>query len=547
MSQERAVQTNQQTTTTSSLASSVLQRKCACGQHTHAGGECAGCRKKSHHLQRRAVNEAGPAAAPPIVNEVLRSPGQPLDSDTRAFMEPRFDHDFSRVQAHTGSPEMIQRQPIGGEEERVEEPDEEARRELEEEEGAGPIFTTVTQLKRLVIGSSSDAYEREADRVADGVMQRDTQDPLAELYRSEIDAPLATAPLPIQRVSNNPQPRTVDLDLDQSGGQPLERRVQRDMESRFGYSFENARIHNYTKSHRIARSLNARAFTVGNNIYFGRGEYNPTSGDGKHLLAHELTHVVQQGKAKPFDSTVNRKFIPMDMIHRKVRRGEINVAQLAKLPQTRISVPTERTRTTHHFQSNPARGGDIQRQTLQVGDTVIQLVSGGGGGGGGGGVIRAEASFDKRGTPDYRAHAFLEGTLDGSACKFVDGSITADKTTVGGFLVTMGVTTERGPTKYQESDKRCEINAGKRDCFRYYLHFAAVMGIGVSVSQVGVSGTWIMAQHDHIADLRICANGRGRVKQSSQRTKGPGGDVIDRNISIDNPWERVENPDVVTF
>ncbi len=78
-----------------------MQRKCACGRHTIAGGECAGCRAKRLGLQRQAVTQTEPATAPPIVHEVLRSPGQPLDTETRTFMEPRFGHDFSQVRAHT--------------------------------------------------------------------------------------------------------------------------------------------------------------------------------------------------------------------------------------------------------------------------------------------------------------------------------------------------------------------------------------------------------------------------------------------------------------
>ena len=76
-----------------------LQRKCACGQHTIAGGECDACGKQ--RLQRRSAGQAEPAQVPPLVHEVLRSPGQPLDTDTRAFMEPRFGHDFSHVRVHT--------------------------------------------------------------------------------------------------------------------------------------------------------------------------------------------------------------------------------------------------------------------------------------------------------------------------------------------------------------------------------------------------------------------------------------------------------------
>lgn len=93
------LQTHQQKVTTPPPASGILQRKCACGNHTVAGGECAECRKK--RLQRKATNHTEPETVPPIVHEVLRSPGQPLDPATRAFMEPRFGHDFSDVRVHT--------------------------------------------------------------------------------------------------------------------------------------------------------------------------------------------------------------------------------------------------------------------------------------------------------------------------------------------------------------------------------------------------------------------------------------------------------------
>jgi len=70
------------------------------------------------------------------------------------------------------------------------------------------------------------------------------------------------------------------------------------MESRFGADFGNVRIHNDSNSHQLSKKLNAQAFTVGNDIYFNKGKYNPTSSSGKHLLAHELTHTIQQKGAK---------------------------------------------------------------------------------------------------------------------------------------------------------------------------------------------------------------------------------------------------------
>jgi hypothetical protein len=82
----------------------VLQRRCDCSQHTICG-TCSGCQDKDPSLRRttrRAENETqNSAGVPPIVHEVLRSPGQPLDAATRAFFEPRFGQDFSNVRVHT--------------------------------------------------------------------------------------------------------------------------------------------------------------------------------------------------------------------------------------------------------------------------------------------------------------------------------------------------------------------------------------------------------------------------------------------------------------
>ena len=85
------------------LPDKKLRRKCACDQHIVAGGECAECRKKHEAdvLQHAALGPNVAGEVPPIVYDVLRSPGQPLDAGTRAFMEPRFGHDFSGVRVHT--------------------------------------------------------------------------------------------------------------------------------------------------------------------------------------------------------------------------------------------------------------------------------------------------------------------------------------------------------------------------------------------------------------------------------------------------------------
>jgi len=73
-----------------------LQRKCACGKES-IGIECEECRKEKQILRRRAVNESEHGEVPPIVYEVLRSPGKPMDAQTRTFMESRFGQDFGHI------------------------------------------------------------------------------------------------------------------------------------------------------------------------------------------------------------------------------------------------------------------------------------------------------------------------------------------------------------------------------------------------------------------------------------------------------------------
>jgi hypothetical protein len=79
----------------------LLQRKCACGGTPGLDGECAECRQNRLSRQRHPTSQPEAAAVPPIVHEVLHSPGQPLDPAARASMESGFGHDFGRVRVHT--------------------------------------------------------------------------------------------------------------------------------------------------------------------------------------------------------------------------------------------------------------------------------------------------------------------------------------------------------------------------------------------------------------------------------------------------------------
>jgi hypothetical protein len=77
-------------------------------------------------------------------------------------------------------------------------------------------------------------------------------------------------------------------------GRPLDAQTRAFMEPRFGHDFSQVRVHTDSEASRSARAINASAYTLGQNIVFGSGEYAPTTSQGQRLLAHELTHVVQQ-------------------------------------------------------------------------------------------------------------------------------------------------------------------------------------------------------------------------------------------------------------
>jgi len=109
-------------------------------------------------------------------------------------------------------------------------------------------------------------------------------------------------------------------------GQPLGNNVRQQMESAMGVDFRGVRIHSDVRSDSLSRSVNARAFTVGQDIYFRQGAYEPGSSKGRELLAHELTHVVQQS-----GSGIQRKLTvsnPGDAYEREADQVAQNVVRM---------------------------------------------------------------------------------------------------------------------------------------------------------------------------------------------------------------------------
>jgi hypothetical protein len=154
---------------------------------------------------------------------------------------------------------------------------------------------------KLAVGRVDDGNEREADRVAALVVRAtDDEEPPGAVrrVRSRTGPPSrARAPDAADRTETpavRAAPPAVEEAL-RSPGRPLDPEVRSSMETRFGTDFGRVRVHTDEAAARSAEAVDALAYTVGRDVVFGPDQYRPRTRDGRALLAHELTHVIQQG------------------------------------------------------------------------------------------------------------------------------------------------------------------------------------------------------------------------------------------------------------
>ncbi|WP_017326299.1 DUF4157 domain-containing protein [Synechococcus sp. PCC 7336] len=197
---------------------------------------------------------------------------------------------------------------------------------------------------KLEMGKPGDKFEREADTVADSVVNGQADSPVQQkpeesLHRQAEEEEMAQTKLQMQEEEEEaPQaklqmqeeeemaqtklqmqseeeemaqtksesgaptatPALVDRIRPTKGsGNPLPDRTRAEMGAHFGRDFSDVRIHTDGDAVDMNRQLKSQAFAQGKDLYFNQGKFDPQSKDGKHLLAHELAHVVQQNKAKP--------------------------------------------------------------------------------------------------------------------------------------------------------------------------------------------------------------------------------------------------------
>lgn len=170
--------------------------------------------------------------------------------------------------------------------------------------GAGQSSRSIPIQTKLAVNEPNDLYEQEADLVADTVIGMPAFAPALPGSNDDASSPAWPG---VQRMpdissmsANNAAENTVSPDVEgginrlQQGGQPLPGEERNFFQQRIGADFGDVRIHTGSEANLISRKLNARAFTVGNHIAFNDNEYQPGTEAGRHLMAHELTHVVQQ-------------------------------------------------------------------------------------------------------------------------------------------------------------------------------------------------------------------------------------------------------------
>lgn len=150
----------------------------------------------------------------------------------------------------------------------------------------------------LPIGPASDHYEREADMISAHVMGM-REPPAARVQRkpAQTGDQAQLAPELVQRTDTSAAPALAPPSVHEvlrSPGKPLDAATRDFMEPRFGHDFSTVRIHTDRRATDSARAVGARGYTVGSHIVFASENYSPATTQGRSLLAHELTHVVQQ-------------------------------------------------------------------------------------------------------------------------------------------------------------------------------------------------------------------------------------------------------------
>ncbi|MCI0397888.1 MAG: DUF4157 domain-containing protein [Chloroflexi bacterium] len=461
MSEQAAAPTQKANTRIAPPESRALERQCACGQHTVAGGECEQCRKKRLKLQRWSKDRAEPAAFSGM--DYYRS-----ELASTGAMASRFGHDFSQVRS-SARELMVQRlaeredvattqsvepvpvtEPAGPATETS--PSNEPAIPAPAEPATEPTVSGATAVPGLLVEdeatdlgegkmrkneflaelrpavcAAADAELAAAGRNTEGCpyldywfdyySQRDAGHIEQALRRYASEAASATSardyiPIVAERVRQGVErwartgeitgvPEGLSIGLPGAGligslvsgighvffkaraggaradadpqvireklgnGRPLDSGVRSRMESAFGASFSYVRTHADSNAAGLSSNLNAHAFTVGEHVAFGAGEYRPGTLLGDALIAHELAHVVQQGGT-------TASIAPMEMGDASYETLEVDADRSAVTVMASLWGRTTRTFTTAAQNAVPRLRSGLRLQRCATGSQQAQ-------------------------------------------------------------------------------------------------------------------------------------------------------------------------------
>lgn len=259
--------------------------------------------KRSATIRRRATPDAAAPARPAAAAHPLLRLQQQIGNSQVARMLAQRDHlpeEEEPVQA-SHDPALLQRQPDQEEEELQAQHDAGlAQRQAEEEEelqaqhDPSLMRQAEEEEEPLQARHEPGMAMRQPDQEEEEPVQAKNEGALSQRQPDQEEEEIQTKP----EVGLEGGPLSDDLasriQAKRGSGAPLDTSTRTAMESAFGTSFEDVRVHADAESDQLNRRISAKAFTTGSDIFFRQGGYDPSSSTGRELLSHELSHVVQQ-------------------------------------------------------------------------------------------------------------------------------------------------------------------------------------------------------------------------------------------------------------
>lgn len=241
---------------------------------------------------------------------------------------------------------------------------------------------TARKVMRMAAPEVATASVEGHDGPGDAPLHRKLESPYIARFADSIRLMRQRAATPLIARRGEGQPTVganlaADIARSQGAGVPLPTGIRKFMEPRFGADFSNVRVHTGEKSARLNRQVSAQAFTVGNQIFFSRNQFRPDTPAGQELIAHELTHTLQQGSAVQHGAPLQRREVVAvtEQSSPHVQRLEINDA-LGYIEDAATALPGFRMLTLV-LGVNPLNMNRVERSPANILRAIVEFLPGG--------------------------------------------------------------------------------------------------------------------------------------------------------------------------